>query len=45
MRSILLPALIHAGFTRIGIAKTFIHADVDDKKPNAIWLYGTGEKE
>ena len=27
------------GFQRFGIAKTFIHVDNDDQKPNAIWLY------
>ena len=32
--------LIIAGFTRIGIAKTFIHADDEVTKPaGVIWLY------
>ena len=31
--------LIKAGFTRIGIAKTFIHADTDSSKNPALWLY------
>jgi len=31
--------LIKAGFTRIGIAKTFVHADTEGAKPDAIWLY------
>jgi len=36
----ILSGLIKAGFNRIGIAKTFIHADVDlDKDPEVIWLY------
>lgn len=31
---------IEAGFTRIGIAKTFIHLDIDSTKPqNTIFLY------
>lgn len=32
-------ALIKAGFRRIGIANTFIHADTDNSKPHSIWLY------
>ena len=32
-------ALLNAGFRRIGIANTFIHADLDKQKPHAIWLY------
>ena len=31
-------ALINVGFTRLGIAKSFIHVD-SDSKPDAIWLY------
>ena len=38
-RSAVVQGLIKAGFTRIGIAKTFIHADADENKPNALWLY------
>ena len=39
-RSIILNALLKVGFTRIGIAKTFIHADLDfDKSQNVIWVY------
>lgn len=35
-----LQALIEAGFTRIGVARTFIHADCDpDKAPRVCWLY------
>lgn len=33
-------ALQKVGFNRIGIAKTFIHCDIDkSKSPNVIWLY------
>jgi len=33
-------AAMGAGFTRIGIAKTFIHIDSDETKPqNVIWTY------
>lgn len=33
-------ALIAAGFNRIGVAKTFIHADVDrDKEGGVCWVY------
>ena len=35
----IISGLILAGFKRIGIAKTFIHADTDGNKPNSIWLY------
>lgn len=35
----LLESLSNVGFRRIGIAKTFIHADMDDAKPDSLWLY------
>jgi len=36
----ILDGLMLAGFTRIGIAKNFIHADVDESKPqDVIWTY------
>ena len=39
-RFLVLNALIHVGFTRIGIADTFIHVDFDfDKSQNVIWTY------
>lgn len=39
-RWVIVNALIQAGFTRIGIAKTFIHVDTDeDKNSNRIWVY------
>lgn len=39
-RWIILEALINAGFTRFGIANTFIHVDSDDyKDENVIWTY------
>jgi uncharacterized protein YcbK (DUF882 family) len=41
-RFIMVAALIRAGFTRIGIAKTFIHCDTMDDNgtpPEVIWLY------
>ena len=39
-RFIILDACMAAGFTRIGIAKTFIHIDVDEDLPsNVIWTY------
>jgi len=39
-RWIILEALINAGFTRFGIATTFIHVDSDDyKDANVIWTY------
>ena len=38
-RSSIVCALAKAGFTRIGIAKTFVHVDLDKEKQNSIWLY------
>jgi len=39
-RGIILEALRSVGFTRIGIAKTFIHIDLDySKSQNVTWLY------
>ena len=39
-RGIILEALRSVGFTRIGIAKTFIHVDLDySKSQNVTWLY------
>lgn len=39
-RSLIIHALLEVGFTRIGIAKTFIHADLDStKNAHRIWLY------
>jgi len=39
-RFIVLNALIAVGFTRIGIANTFIHVDNDkDKSQDVIWTY------
>lgn len=40
IRSKIISALIKAGFNRIGIGKTFVHADSDElKDQNVIWLY------
>ena len=39
-RSIIVAALIEAGFTRIGIGDDFIHADCDrTKAQDVMWLY------
>ena len=39
-RHTIIDACMAAGFTRIGIAKTFIHIDVDSDLPNnVIWTY------
>ena len=36
----IIEALISVGFTRIGIADTFIHVDMDfDKRQDIIWTY------
>ena len=39
-RGLILKALRQVGFTRIGIAKTFIHVDSEESKDqNVTWLY------
>jgi uncharacterized protein YcbK (DUF882 family) len=39
-RQVLLRVLRRVGFTRIGIAKTFIHVDIDQLKfQNVTWVY------
>lgn len=37
-RLIMIKSLLRAGFRRIGVYKTFIHADIDLDKPECIWL-------
>ena len=39
-RFLIIEALLYVGFTRIGIANTFIHVDLSIDKPhNLIWTY------
>ena len=38
-REIIVRSLINAGFTRLGVAKSFIHVDNDPNKVDALWLY------
>lgn len=39
-RYLIINALLDVGFTRIGIAKTFIHCDCDlDKAQHVTWVY------
>ena len=39
-RYLIIDALMHVGFNRIGIASTFIHVDDDkDKASGVIWTY------
>lgn len=39
-RAKILISLISVGFDRIGIAKTFIHCDIEKEKANeVVWLY------
>ena len=38
-RSAIVCALTKVGFTRLGIAKTFVHVDLDKNKQNSVWLY------
>ena len=39
-RFIIITALLEVGFTRIGVAKTFIHVDDDqEKSQDVIWTY------
>lgn len=44
----LVRALLMAGFTRIGVYKNFVHADIDTLKPSCMWIDGktdVNEKE
>ena len=37
---VIVASLIESGFTRIGVANTFIHVDCDtSKRPNRMWTY------
>ena len=39
-RFLIIEALLYVGFTRIGVADTFIHVDLDtNKQHNLIWTY------
>ncbi len=39
-RAIILDALGYVGFKRFGVAKSFIHTDIDSDKPSPVmWLY------
>lgn len=39
-RATIISSLLNAGFTRIGISDSFVHADIDvDKTPSVMWLY------
>lgn len=39
-RALMIKALLDVGITRIGIAKTFLHVDVDkNKDQDVFWLY------
>lgn len=38
-RVMVLSGLIKAGFRRIGMARGFIHVDIDPGKHGAVWLY------
>lgn len=38
LRQLMVSALIHVGFKRLGVYPTFIHADLDPDKVSAIWL-------
>lgn len=39
-RYIILTALLRAGFTRIGVGKTYIHADIDNSlTQRVVWHY------
>lgn len=38
-RLLLVQNLLRAGFTRIGIGSTFVHADVDKTRKPSMWTY------
>lgn len=41
-RSLMVDALLEAGFSRIGLGPDFIHVDNDRSKPHQVmWLYGS----
>jgi hypothetical protein len=43
-RFAIINAALSAGFTRIGVAKTFVHLDVDLSLPQQVmWTYGGGK--
>jgi uncharacterized protein YcbK (DUF882 family) len=36
----IVEALLSVGFNRIGVAKTFVHVDMDEEKPEEVmWVY------
>lgn len=36
---LIISALVKVGFTRIGVYKTFVHADIDPQKPQSVvWV-------
>lgn len=35
----LVKSLFRAGFRRIGVARSFVHVDIDSSKPHSFWLY------
>lgn len=35
----LVYCLLGIGFKRIGVAKSFIHVDMDSDKPDSLWVY------
>ena len=39
MLSRIFYGIIKSGFSRIGIADNYIHVDIDDDKPESIWIY------
>jgi len=44
-RYVVMESLYMVGFTRIGVANTFIHADIDRGKPQMmLWTYAAGKK-
>ena len=38
-RVVIVRSLLRVGFDRIGMGKTFIHVDMDNSKPDAMWSY------
>ncbi|MDP1614195.1 MAG: D-Ala-D-Ala carboxypeptidase family metallohydrolase [Methylococcales bacterium] len=38
-QKMIIQALRNSGFLRLGIARTFVHADIDHSKPIGTWYY------
>ena len=35
----IIQSLLGVGFTRLGIGKSYVHVDMDNSRPDGIWVY------